>query len=142
MGEAIPVVVNNLTPTFWSVCVLIVVVLAAAIKVWPSLDRQKREGDASLRADLMQMLAEEKRGHAEEMAALRKEMSDERHECDRRLRAGDEKMRELHNQVEVLQRMILQFSSSSGQAIDLGKVPEAVKSITRVEEHRANRGEK
>lgn len=134
MGDAIPVVVNNLTPTFWSVCVLIVIVLGAAIKVWPSLDRQKREGDASLRADLMKMAADERAAHAGEMAALRQEMQDERRRCDEELHA-------LRQQVEGLQRMIIQFSTSSGRAIELGKVPEAAKSVARVEEHIARRGE-
>lgn len=134
MNEAIPVVVNNLTPTFWSVCVLIVIVLGAAIKVWPSLDRQKREGDASLRADLMKMLTDERSGHAIEMAALRQEMQDERRRCDEDLHA-------LRQQVEGLQRMIIQFSTTSGRAIELTNVPEAAKSIPRVEEHLAKRGE-
>jgi uncharacterized protein YlxW (UPF0749 family) len=114
MGEAIPVVVHNLTPTFWSVCVLIVIVLSQRIKSLPTLDRQKRDGDASLRADLMKML------------------TDERRRCDEELHA-------LRQQVEGLQRMIIQFSTSSGRAIELGKVPEAAKSIPRVEEHLARR---
>lgn len=134
MRDAIPVVVNNLTPTFWSVCVLIVIVLGYGIKVWPSLDKQKREGDASLRADLMKMLTDERAGHATEMAVLRQEMQDERRRCDEELHA-------VRAQVEGLQRMILQFSTSSGRAIELGKVPEAAKSIARVEEHLAKRGE-
>jgi hypothetical protein len=134
MTEAIPVVVNNLTPTFWSVCVLIVICIGGMIKVWPSLDRQKREGDASLRADLMQMLTEERTTHATAMAALRQEMQDERRRCD-------EEVRGLRDQVKGLERMIIQFSTTSGRAIELTNVPEAAKSIPRVEEHIAKRGE-
>lgn len=134
MTQAIPVVVNNLTPTFWSVCVLIVIVLAAAIKQWGPLDRQKREGDASLRADLMKMLTEERSSHAAEMTVLRREMQEERRRCDEELHA-------LRQQVEGLQRMIIQFSTSSGRAIELSNVPEATRSIPRVEEHLAKRGE-
>lgn len=134
MTEAIPVVVNNLTPTFWSVCVLIVIALSVAIKQWAPLDKQKREGDASLRADLMKMLTEERSSHASEMAALRQEMHDERRRCDEELHA-------VRAQMEGLQRMIIQFSSSAGRAIELTKTPEAARSIPRVEEHLAKRGE-
>jgi hypothetical protein len=132
--DAIPVVVSNLTPTFYGIMALIVIVVGALIKAWPSLDRQKREGDASLRADLMQMLTEERTTHAAAMAALRQEMQDERRRCD-------EEVRGLRDQVKGLERMIIQFSSSAGRAIELTNVPEAAKSIPRVEEHLAKRGE-
>jgi uncharacterized protein HemX len=134
MNEAIPVVVNNLTPTFYSVCVLIVITLTVAIKQWAPLDKQKKDSDASLRADLMKMLTDERTGHAAEMAAIRQEMQDERRRCDEDLHA-------LRQQVEGLQRMIIQFSTSSGRAIELGKVPEAAKSVARVEDFIAKRGD-
>jgi hypothetical protein len=121
MINPIPVVVNNLTPTFWSVCVLIVIVLASAMKQWPSLDRLKREGDASLRADLLKRIAD-----------LEAELSEERRRCD-------EKMAKLQGQFDGLQRMVIQWQVSSGRAMEFGGSTEAVKSIPRVEEHLARR---
>ena len=118
-SEGLAVSVTNLTPTFWSVVVLTVVTIGALIKVWPLLDRQKREGDASLRSDLLTRIN-----------VLENEIRDERRRCD-------EEMGKLRAQIDGLQRMIVQFQVSSGQPLRFGS--EAEKSVARVAEHLANR---
>ncbi|WP_334656721.1 hypothetical protein [Sphingomonas panaciterrae] len=99
VDSAVPVTVANLTPTFWSVVVLTMVAIGALIKVWPSLDRQKRDGDASLREDLLERIKE-----------LEADIRDERRRCD-------EEMAKLRTHVEALQRIIVQLQISTGQML-------------------------
>lgn len=95
----VAVSVSNLTPTFWSVVVLTMITVGALIKVWPMLDRQKRDGDASLRGDLLKRIKE-----------LEDEVRAERKQCD-------EEMAKLRAQFDALQRMVIQFQISTGQAL-------------------------
>lgn len=97
--SAIPVTITSLTPTFWSVVVLTMVAIGALIKVWPMLDRQKRDSDASLRGDLLKRIKE-----------LEDEIRAERKQCD-------EEMAKLRAQLDALQRMMIQLQISTGQLL-------------------------
>jgi hypothetical protein len=125
MTEAIPVVVNNLTPTFWSVCVLIIVVLAGAIKQWPSLDRQKREGDASLRSDLLERVD----GLEERLEAERRSREAERarHDAERAL-----DRHRLNNVTQCLDALLLLLEAAPERASE---------AVTKIKEMRAKQME-
>ena len=122
LAGAVPVTVNNLTPTFWSVIGLCVIAVGALIKVWPMLDKQKRAGDASLREDLMGLLATRDKRITE----LESDIINERRRCD-------EEMSKLRAQVDALQRMIVQLQISTGNALHFSSsTPSADASIERV----------
>jgi hypothetical protein len=131
-AQGVAVTVTNLTPTFWSVCILIVITVGALLKVWPLLDRQKRESDASLRGDLLKRISD---------LELAQATSDHRHAEELRLERQrcDDEMSKLRTQVEGLQRMIIQFQVSSSKGFRLDVTPEGEKSISRVAEHLARK---
>jgi hypothetical protein len=112
---AIPVTVAGLSPTFFAVATLTGIALGALVKVWPLLDRQKRDGDASLRTDLLKRISD-----------LESELRAERRHCDDRLAA-------MQAQVDGLHRMIVQHQISTGRAIDLtAMAPKAEEALERV----------
>jgi hypothetical protein len=120
---AVPVTVNNLTPTFYVMCVAVVGLFGILVRQWVPYKKLLVEEDASLRADLLKRISE-----------LEAELSEERRRCD-------EKMSKLQAQFDGLQRMVIQWQVSSGRAFELGGSSEAAKTIPRVEEHLAKRGQ-
>jgi hypothetical protein len=86
-------------------------------------DKAGNEKDASLRADLIRMLAESRADHAREIAAVRKEQADERRVCEDRLHS-------MQTQIDGLVRQLVAFQISSNRA--MGFSPEATASADRV----------
>lgn len=125
MNEAIPVVVSNLTPTFYGIMALIVVVVGALIKVWPSLDRQKRDGDASLRTDLLERVEGlEARLEAERRS---REAERARHDAERAL-----DRHRLNNVTQCLDALLLLLEAAPERASE---------AVTKIKEMRAKQME-
>ena len=100
---------GQLTAGGLGVWTLVGVVVVALIKGWPALKKLQIDGDQSLRADLLKRIGD-----------LEKQMADERHECNERLR-------EMQKQIDGLLAAIRQNSQSSAMMIsDPGAVATSV----------------
>lgn len=127
------------TPTTTMILLAIIVgvvsLLTLYIKMKPSLDTLANERDASLRKDLMTRISaletamsEKSRDHSDAVAAIKREHAEEidrvRTEMREQHRACEDENRALRDQIAGLQRMMIAWQVSSGQAAPLSLTPQ------------------
>ncbi|MDF0490043.1 hypothetical protein PX554_18065 [Sphingomonas sp. H39-1-10] len=116
MNAAIEGLVARSTASGWVLCILVVGGLFQQWRMWTSQRPKMRElenaEDASLRADLMRMLAEARTDHANQIADIRREQQDERHACDEKLRA-------MQAQIDGLVRQLIAAQVMTGRALEM-----------------------
>ena len=122
MNAAIEGLIARSTASGWVLCLLVVGGLFQQWRMWTSQRPKMRElenaEDASLRADLMRMLAEARTDHSNQIADIRREQQDERKTCDEKLRA-------MQAQIDGLIRQLVAAQVASGQAIELSPIARA-----------------
>lgn len=117
-----------------------ITVIVGYIKVKPALDKLKNESDASLRKDLMDRIStlEKAQGeqtvrHSEAIAKIKTEHSEEiirvRNDMQEQHRSCEEENRALRDQIAGLQRMMITWQLTSGQAMPLSMTPELRKMV-------------
>ncbi len=143
-----PIKVDSVvTPTTYAVIIAIITgVIGMAtlwIKIRPAMQRIKMEGDASLRTQLLErignleklageqsqrhseIIAKIKYEHSEEIASVRKELREQHRSCE-------EENRDLRNQITGLQRQMILWQMTTGQAMPLHISPEQQKTIDKI----------
>lgn len=114
-AAAIPVTVNNLTPTFYALCVAILGLFGILARQWVPLRKLENENNAGLRKefiDEMHALRTEVTGLRDDNATLRNEVKGLRGENDL-LRT---ELREMHNVIDGMRREN-QSAQISGQRV-------------------------
>jgi hypothetical protein len=121
---AIPVIQKGFSPTFYAVTVCAIGLFGILAKQLVPWKKVQAEADASLRADLMKMMAE-----------LRLEQAAERKQCDEAMALlrdqHSREVAELKGEIKGLRDQLLQLHVSTGTPIRFN-APEAEKARDRV----------
>ncbi len=105
-SQPMPVTFQGLSWTGAGVWTGVVLLIGYIVRVWPTLKKIQSESDASLRSDLLKRISE-----------LESVLNEQIRKCD-------EEQRILRQQIDGLQRMIVQFQVSSGRPLDLTALSE------------------
>lgn len=145
-SDAIPVAIHGLTPTFYTTLACFLALLGVIAKQWAPLKKVKAEADASLREDLMKMLADQAAEHRAEVAQLKAEQAAERLRCAEdmaaiRKEAAEDRAR-LEGEIKGLRDQLLQLHKSTGAAIQLGGFDAPTATAAAPRSHRARRRER
>jgi len=121
-AAAIPVRAVGWSPTsvgMWVLVALVLPVVTLLIKSWPALRRLAIDADNSLRADLMTLMAAERKAHVEEVASLKKDMISQYEQCAQEQLHARNVEQSLREEIAGLHRALIQLSISTGTAIEL-----------------------
>ncbi|WP_375188403.1 hypothetical protein [Sphingobium yanoikuyae] len=135
------------TPTAYLILTLIITSLLGYATIYykakPALDKIKNESDTSLRKDLMdrikaletlqsetavrhsEAIASIKTEHAEEITRVRRDMLEQHRSCE-------DENRSLREQITGLQRMMITWQITSGQAMPLSLTPETRRAVDKI----------
>jgi hypothetical protein len=98
--------VQSLTPGAKGIYMILAVALVTLIKVWPILSKNKYEADGSLRADLLKRVSQLE----SDAVQARKDCIEEQEKLHQRIREQDKI-------IDGLQRQIILFQITVGQAL-------------------------